>query len=133
MENGEMMEKLQKSLKVNRCINLILVALMIVLLLGGYLLWQKITPVISAVEGIRSSLKYVEQIDYEALNRTISALDMEELSAKLDALDVDALNDALEGLDTEELSEAMENLNNAVDKLEKIGESAGAIGEWFGF
>ncbi len=127
-----MMKKLQKSLMINRFCSLLVAVLMICLLVGGYILYQKITPVISAVQDIRSSLKYAEQIDYEALNQTISALDMESLNEKLDALDVESLNEALEGLDTEELTEAMENLNNAVDKLERLGESVSAIGQWFG-
>ncbi len=156
MENQEMMEKLQKTLKVNRYINIFLVALMICLLLGGYLVVQKITPAIEMVPEIQASLETLEQIDYEALNQAIEdldvkalnekieqldvaainealgKLDMEALNAKIDALDVESLNEALEGLDTEELTEALENLNNAVDKLERIGESLGALGEWFG-
>lgn len=131
MENEKMMEKLQKSLRVNRCINLILMALMICLLVGGYILYNKIIPVISAVQDIRITLKYVEQIDYEALNQTIEALDVEGLNEKLEQLDVEAMNEALNGLDTEELTEALENLNNAVDKLEKIGKGLNVAAEWF--
>lgn len=131
MENEKMMEKLQKSLGVNRCINLILMALMICLLVGGYILYNKITPAIIAVEDIRSSLKYVEQIDYEALNQTIEALDVEELNEKIDQLDVEALNEALNGLDTEELTKALENLNNTVHKLEDIGQGLDTAAEWF--
>lgn len=143
MENQEMMEKLQKSLKMNRYINLLVVALLICLLLGGVAFAVKITPAISAVQKMQESLKVLEQIDFEALNelaeeidveamnKAIAGLDMEGLSEKMDALDVESLNDALKGLDTEELTEALENLNNSIDKLEKVGESLSAVGDWF--
>ena len=143
MDNKEMMENLQKSLKWNQAINLILVALIICLLGGGYFVFQKVTPVIELVPEIKASLETLKQIDYEALNEAIGALDVEAINKALDSLDVDglnakieemdmeSLNKALEGLDTEEMTEAMENLNNAVDKLEKIGESLSALGEWF--
>ena len=155
MENREIMEKLQKSLKINRYINLLVAALLICVLVGGYLVVQKITPAIGMLQEIRSSLKTLEQIDYQALNRTLEELDMEALNekieqldvvaineaidgldidtlnAQIDALDIESLNDALEGLDTEEMTEAMENLNNAVDKLEDIEASLKSIGDWF--
>ena len=67
----------------------------------------------------------------ETLNKAIASLDMAGLNEKLDKLDVESLNDALNDLDTKELSEALENLNNAVDKLEKVGETLGSVGQWF--
>ena len=139
-----MMEKLQKSLKVSRFLNLIMIALMICLLVGGYLVVQKITPAIGTLQEIQTSLKVLEQIDYQALNETlgeldvqalseaIEQLDMDALNAKIDALDIESLNEALEGLDTEALSEALKNLNSTVDKLEKLGESFSSLGDWFG-
>lgn len=143
MENQEMMEKLQKSLKMNRYISLIVAALLICLLVGGGIFLNRITPAISAIQEMQVSLKVLEQVDYEALNSTIEGLDIETLNAtiqsldmetlneKIDSLDVEALNDALNDLDTRELSEALENLNNAVDKLEKVGETLGGVGQWF--
>lgn len=143
MENQEMMEKLQKSLKINRILNVILITLMICLLAGGYFVVQKITPAMGILQEVRTSLQALEQLDYQALNQTlaeldvealnekIEALDMEILNEKLEQLDVDNLNELLDGLDAEEMSEALENLNNAVDKLEKVEENLGALGEWF--
>ncbi|MBQ8822553.1 MAG: hypothetical protein IJZ82_07915 [Lachnospiraceae bacterium] len=143
LENQEMMEKLQKSLKINRYINLFVAALLICLLVGGGMVVYKITPAISAVQEMQISLKTLEQIDFqelnrlltsldvEAMNKAIAGLDVDGLNEKIDSLDVESLNEALEGLDTEELTEALENLNNAVDKLEKIGESLAVVGDWF--
>lgn len=155
MENQEMMEKLQKSLRINRFINLLVAALLVCVLVGGYFVVQKITPAIGMLQEVRISLKTLEQIDYQALNETLEALNMEALNekieqldvvainealaeldidtlnAKIDALDIEGLNAALEGLDTEEMTEAMENLNNAVDKVEDVGESLKSIGDWF--
>ena len=155
MENQEMMEKLQKSLKINHYINLFVAALLICVLVGGGLVVQKITPAIAMVQDVRTSLHALEQIDYQALNtmlkeldvqalnekidqldvvainEALSSLDIDTLNAQIDALDIESLNDALEGLDTEEMTEAMENLNNAVDKLEDIEASLKSIGDWF--
>ncbi len=143
MENQEMMEKLQKSLKINRYINILVAVLLICLLVGGYFVVQKITPAISAVQEMKNSIKVLEQIDFqelnrlmeeldvEAMNKAIAGLDLDGLNEKIDSLDMESLNDALEGLDTEELTEALENLNNAVDKLEDIGKSLSTVGQWF--
>ena len=144
-----------------------LAALMICLLAGGYFVIQMITPAMELLPEVRTSLKALEQIDYQALNQTIEdldvkalnekieqldiqvlnekieqldveainkaldELDVDELNAKIDELDIESLNAVLEGLDTEEMTETMENLNNAVDKLEEIGETLSTIGDWF--
>ena len=52
---------------------------------------------------------------------------MEQAVAALDELDIDALNSAIEGLDTTELSEALGNLNDAVESLQRVEASIGAV------
>ena len=130
-ESQKMMEKLQKTLIINRFIQLILIVLLVCVLVGGYMVVRIITPAMELIPEMRSSLQNLEQIDYQALNQTINELDVAALNEKIEQLDVENLNEALENLDTEELSEAMENLNNTVDKLEKLEESLSAIGDWF--
>ena len=83
-------------------------------------------------ETLKETLKAIQAVDWEMLNKNIDSVDWANLSKQLSELDIKAINDAVDGLDTEEITQALENLNNGVDKLKKTVEALSAIGDKIG-
>lgn len=81
---------------------------------------------------LKETLKAIQAVDWEMLNENIDSVDWAKLSKQLSELDIKAINEAIDGLDTEELTTALENLNNGVDKLKKAVEALTAIGDKIG-
>ncbi len=81
---------------------------------------------------LKETLKAIQAVDWEMLNENIDSVDWAMLSKQLNELDIKAINDAIDGLDTEEITQALENLNNGVDKLKKTVEALTAIGDKIG-
>ncbi len=128
-------EKLRKELRINRIFSVITWILMLCILVGGYLVFQKAE---GYVKEIWPLVEELSTVDYAVLNETmgtlddsLNAVDWEKVSEQLGALDMEAVNESLAGLDTEELMTALENLNAAADKLEKMGESLEPILSFF--
>ncbi|MBQ7774916.1 MAG: hypothetical protein IJ379_03260 [Lachnospiraceae bacterium] len=163
MGNEQMMEKLRKELLLTRIFSIISSVLMVCLLVGGFLLYNKaqefgkqveayavevesyaaeITPVVEQlaaldVAAFNDSLTkmnaVVDEVDWQMLSDSIASVDWEKVSKQLEALDVEAINKAIEGLDTKELTNALENMNNAVDKLRSISEAFSNFAAKLGF
>lgn len=99
MENKQLI----KELRMTRIFCIISSLLTVGLLVGGFLVWDRVQPVISVLQEAQPV--------------------MEQLSQSLKELDVDAINEAVAGLDTEELTKAIENLNKVASTLEKWGNT----------
>jgi len=158
----KMLKKLQRQLLWTRVLSVISCLLMVVVLIGGFLFYQKTqeyewqlkkydedikehTEEIEAAvkqmalldmdvlnDTLKETLKAIQAVDWEMLNDNIDNVDWTKLSQQLSQLDVKAINAAIDGLDTEELTQALENLNNGVDKLKKAIEVLNTIGDKIG-
>ncbi|MBR4084809.1 MAG: hypothetical protein IKK33_11070 [Lachnospiraceae bacterium] len=158
----KMLKKLQRQLLWTRVLSVIGCLLMVVVLIGGFLFYQKTqeyewqlkkydedikehTEEIEAAvkqmalldmdvlnDTLKETLKAIQAVDWEMLNDNIDNVDWTKLSQQLSQLDVKAINAAIDGLDTEELTQALENLNNGVDKLKKAIEVLNTIGDKIG-
>lgn len=106
----EMMQSLQKELKITRYCSLIAAGLLICVLAGGVYLANCMSPITKAVQEMQPIMEELGKIDVDLLNEKIAQLDME------------GLNKAIEGLDTEELSKLLQNINEAAEMLEKVGD-----------
>lgn len=158
----KMVKKLQRQLLWTRVLSVISCLLMVAVLAGGFLFYQKtqeyewqlkkydedirehseeIETALNQValldmdvlnDTLKETLKAIQAVDWEMLNDNIDSVDWAKLSEQLSGLDVKAINDAVEGLDTEEITQALENLNNGVDKLKKTVELLNTIGDKIG-
>ena len=157
-----MLKKFRRELLWTRILCVISCLLMVAVLVGGFLFYQKtqeyewqlkkyaedvkehseeIEMALNQValldmdvlnDTIRETLKVIQAVDWEMLNENIDSVDWAMLSKQLSELDVKAINDAIDGLDTEEITQALENLNNGVDKLKKAVEALTVIGDKIG-
>ena len=132
------MKKLRRDLAFTRGVCIITSILTLLLLCGGGYLFLRMQGILENVQPI---LEQAAEVDIENVNETLwqirTMLDtvdlvyavetMEQAVAALDELDIDALNSAIEGLDTTELSEALGNLNDAVESLQRVEASIGAV------
>ncbi len=106
----EMMNSLRKELKVTRYCSLLVAVLLVVVIIGGVSVVNMLHPAILAVQEMQPVMEQMAELDVEMLN------------AKIEQLDIEGLNQAIAGLDTEEMSRALANINDAVEKLQEIGE-----------
>ena len=132
------MKKLRRDLAFTRGVCIITSILTLLLLCGGGYLFLRMQGILENVQPI---LEQAAEVDIENVNETLwqirTMLDtvdldyavetMEQAVAALDELDIDALNSAIEGLDTTKLSEALGNLNDAVESLQRVEASIGAV------
>lgn len=158
----KMLKKFRRELLWTRILCIITCLMMVAVLVGGFLFYQKtqeyewqlkqyaedvkehseeIEVALNQValldmdvlnETLRETLRAIQAVDWEMLNENIDSVDWAKLSKQLSELDVKAINDAIDGLDTEELTQALENLNNGIDKLKKAVEAMTAIGDKIG-
>lgn len=153
MEVSEkLIKKLQRDLWVTRLFSLFSSLLMIVILAGGYYLYQVVqvyvkqaegyvTEIVTYAESVKPALNQLSQVDTEALARTleqmsvafaevdfeqlatqIEDLDVESINYKMDALDVDAINEKIKALDVESLNAKIYALD-----IEGINETVGNL------
>lgn len=158
----KMLKKLRRELLWTRILCGLSCLIMVVVLVGGFLFYQKtqeyewqlksyaddvkehseeIETALNQMalldmdvlnETLKETLKVIQAVDWEMLNKNIDSVDWANLSKQLSELDIKAINDAVDGLDTEEITQALENLNNGVDKLKKTVEALSAIGDKIG-
>ncbi len=130
------MVQLQKELKLTRIFCMITSALMIFLLVGGFLVMGKMDEYIKDIEPLVQELSAVDFLavsdSLQELKTAMTSVDWERVSEQVSSLDVEALNAAVEGLDTEELTKTLENVNEAVATLEKASDSIKAFMGKFG-
>lgn len=121
--------KLQRDLWVTRILMTFCSLLMIVILAGGYYLYQVVqvyvkqaegyvTEVVTYAEGMKSALTQIQGVDMEALCRTFTDLsaalegvDFALLADQLETLDVEAINTKLDSLDIEKINEKLDSLD----------------------
>lgn len=124
--NEPVVKQLTKELRITRIFCILSSLLTVCLLVGGFLVWNKLQPVISVLQEAQPVMEQLSALDVEEMNRTLEqvnitleSVDWQQVSESLAELDVDAINDAVEGLDTEELTKAIENLNKVASMFEK--------------
>ncbi len=110
MNQEEVVNALRKELKVTRYCTLFIALLLVLVIIGGVAVVNMFSPAITAVQEIQPVMEKMTDLDVEMLNEKIAQLD------------IDGLNEAIAGLDTEEISIALANINDAVEKLQEIGE-----------
>ena len=158
----KMLKKFRRELLWTRILCVLSCLLMVAVLVGGFLFYQKtreyewqlkkytddvqehseeIDAALNQLaqldmdvlnDTLKETLKAIQAVDWEMLNKNIDSVDWANLSKQLSELDIKAINDAVDGLDTEEITQALENLNNGVDKLKKTVEALSAIGDKIG-
>lgn len=106
----ELINSLRKELKVTRYCSLFVAVLLVVVIIGGVSVVNMLRPAIEAVQEMQPVMAQMAELDVDMLNEKIAQLDIE------------GLNQAIAGLDMEEVSKALANINDAVEKLQKIGE-----------
>lgn len=116
----EVMNTLRRELKITRYCSVFVAVLLVCVIAGGIYMANKIAPAAAALQEMQQTVEKLEELDVEMLNEKISQLDMEQL------------NQAIEGLDTEALSKALRSMNEAVEKLQKFGESFGSFSDSVG-
>ena len=157
-----MLKKFRRELLWTRILCILSSLMMVAVLVGGFLFYQKTKEYEWQLKGyvedvkehseeievalnqvalldmdvlndtLKETLKAIQAVDWEMLNENIDSVDWAKLSEQLSELDIKAINEAIDGLDTEELTTALENLNNGVDKLKKAVEALTAIGDKIG-
>ena len=130
----KLIRKLQKDLRMTRLFAFVSSLLMVVILAGGYYLYQMVqvyvkqaegyvTEIMTYAESVKPALNQLSQVDAEALKQTleqmseafaevdfeklagqIENLDVESINYKIDALDVEAINEKINALDVESLN-----------------------------
>ncbi len=158
----KMLMKFRRELLWTRILCVVSCLLMVAVLVGGFLFYQKTREYEWQLKGyvedvqehseeieaalnqmalldmdvlndtLKETLKAIQAVDWEMLNENIDSVDWAKLSKQLSELDVKAINEAIDGLDTEEITQALENLNNGIDKLKKAVEALTAIGDKIG-
>ena len=124
----EMIKSLQKELKFTRYCSIVVAALLVLVIVGGIYVVNKMTPALAAIEQMQPAIEKIEQLDIEMLNE------------KIEQLDIEGLNKIVEDLDAEELSETLKNINDATAILKEMGEDlgdfsdsvTGSFSDWFG-
>ena len=103
----EMLQKLQKELKITRYCSLIVGMLLLLVITGGIYAMNKMEPALTAIEKMQPAIEKIEQLDIELLNE------------KMEQLDIEGLNKIVENLDAAELSETLKNINDAASLLKE--------------
>lgn len=136
-----LIKKLQRDLWMTRLFAMFSSLLMIVILAGGYYLYQVVqvyvkqaegyvTEIVTYAESVKPALDQLSQIDtenltkmaeqisaafaeidFEKLANQIESLNVDAINEKINALDVESLNAKIYALDIEGINETMENLN----------------------
>lgn len=136
-----LIKKLQRDLWMTRLFAMFSSLLMIVILTGGYYLYQVVqvyvkqaegyvTEIVTYAESVKPALDQLSKIDTENLTKTaeqmsaafaeidfekladqIESLNVDAINEKINALDVESLNAKIYALDIEGINETMENLN----------------------
>lgn len=129
-----LVKKLQRDLWITRLFAMFSSLLMIVILAGGYYLYQVVqvyvkqaegyvTEIMTYAENVKPALNQLSQVDSEVLKQTLEQmsvafaevdfeklaqqvedLDVESINYKIDTLDVDAINEKINALDVESLN-----------------------------
>lgn len=148
----KLIRKLQRDLWVTRLFAAFSSLLMIVILAGGYYLYQVVqvyvkqaegyvTEIMTYAETVKPALDQLSQVDVEALKGTmeqmsvafaeidfeklaeqIESLDVESINYKIDALNVEAINEKINALDVESLNAKIYALD-----IEGINETVGNL------
>lgn len=148
----KLIKKLQRDLWITRLFAMFSSLLMIVILAGGYYLYQVVqvyvkqaegyvTEIVTYVENVKPALEQLSLVDAEALEQTlekmsvafaevdfeklaeqIESLDVESINYKIDALDVDSINEKINALDVEALNAKIYALD-----IEGINETVGSL------
>lgn len=124
----EMIKSLRKELKFTRYCTLVVAVLLVVVIIGGAFVVNKMTPAMEAISKMQPAISKIEQLDIEMLNE------------KIEQLDIEGLNKLVEDLDAAELSETLKNINDAVEALKEVQEGfsnfsdsvSGSFADWFG-
>ena len=127
-EQEEMLNSLRKELKVTRYCSLFVAVLLIIVIVGGVSVMNMLRPAVEAVQEMQPVMEQMAELDVDMLNEKIAQLDIE------------GLNQAISELDMEEVTKALTNMNDAVEKLQEIGEGFSnfsssvnqSISGWFG-
>ncbi len=136
MENNNelIVKQLTRELRITRIFCIISSTLTFCVLLGGFLVWMMLQPVVSIVQQAQPVMEQMVALDVEEINHTLEqvnitleSVDWQQVSDALAELDVEAINSAIEGLDTEELTKAIENLNKTASLFESWGSKWSSI------
>lgn len=127
-ETEEMLKVLRKELKFTRYCSLIVGMLLLLVIVGGIYVVNKMEPALTAIQKMEPAIEKIEELDIAVLNEKIAQLDIE------------GLNKIVEDLDAEELSEALKNMNDAAEQLREVGEGfreftdsvSNSFSGWFG-
>lgn len=109
-ETEEMLKSLRKELKITRYCSLIVGMLLLLVIVGGIYVVNRMEPALTAIERMEPAIEKIEQLDIEVLNE------------KMAQLDIEGLNKIVENLDAAELSETLKNINDATALLKEAGE-----------
>ena len=143
----KLIKKLQRDLRMTRLMITFCSLLMIVILAGGYYLYQVVqvyvkqaegyvTEIITYAEEMKPALTQLQEVDVAALSQTFSELsaafaevDFEQLANQLEGLDLAAVSEKLNALDVEAINAKLESLdiaaiNEKLDSLDLEGLSA---------
>lgn len=143
----KLIKKLQRDLRMTRLMITFCSLLMIVILAGGYYLYQVVqvyvkqaegyvTEIITYAEEMKPTLTRLQEVDVEALSQTFSELsaafaevDFEQLANQLEGLDLATVSEKLNALDVEAINAKLESLdiaaiNEKLDSLDLEGLSA---------
>ncbi len=148
----KLIKKLQRDLWMTRLFAVFSSLLMIVILAGGYYLYQVVqvyvkqaegyvTEIIAYAENMKPALDHLAQVDTESLLQTVeqmsvafAEIDFEKLAGQMESLDVESINQKLEALDVEAINEKLnaldvEALNAKIYALdiEGINETVGSL------
>ena len=110
-EQDELIKSLRKELKVTRYCSIFVAVLLLIVIIGGVSVINMFRPAIAAIQEMQPIMAQMAELDVEMLNEKIAQLDIE------------GLNQAIAGLDTAEMSKALANINDAVEKLQEMGDS----------
>ena len=108
-ETEEMLKSLRKELKFTRYCSLLVGMLLLLVIVGGIYVVNKMEPALAAVEKMQPAIEKIEQLDIDVLNE------------KMAQLDIEGLNKIVEDLDAAELSETLKNINDATALLKEAG------------
>lgn len=135
-----LIKKLQRDLWMTRLFAMFSSLLMIVILAGGYYLYQVVqvyvkqaesyvTEIVTYAENVKPALNQLSLIDAEALKQTMeqmsvafAEIDFEKLANQIESLNVDAINEKINALDVESLNAKIYALD-----IEGINETVGSL------
>ncbi|MCR4896747.1 MAG: hypothetical protein K5891_08245 [Lachnospiraceae bacterium] len=124
------LKALRRSLLINRILNGVLLAFMLVLLISGIRVTKKVLPMMEEVGQISATMEEIGKLDLVALSDSVnsiddqlSAVDWDMVMAQIEAIDVEAFNDGLNtirGIDVDALGKAIDNLNSVMNALKSL-------------